>query len=80
MILCTMALSFISCGVKVKSDPIRVDPIKVEHRIILDTTELYKAYQQTCTDELPVGSTQEEINDCADTKLNDFIEKFTNIG
>lgn len=75
-----LAISFAACGIRIKSDPIKVEPIKVEHRIILDTEALYKTYQETCTTELPAESTQKEINTCADTKLNNFIEKFTSIG
>lgn len=80
LLLLIFATSFAGCGVKIKSDPIRVDPIRVEHRIILDTAELYKLFQADCKAAAVDPLDTAEINACADTKLNDFIEKFTHLG
>jgi hypothetical protein len=78
--LIVISLFLTSC-IKVRGtvDPIKVDPIQVTHKIVLDTQELYKHYQEICKEELPVNSPQEQINTCADVKLNDFIEKYTNL-
>jgi len=61
----------------VKVDPIKVDPVTITHVITLDTALLYSAYQQECMQAAVDPTDMVAINKCADTKLNDFIAKFT---
>ena len=66
-----------SCGVKHKVEGnVKVDPISVQHKVVLDTELLYKAYLDECATLYTVPA---EVSKCADDKLNDFVQKFTKV-
>jgi len=74
------AISAAGCGVKIKTDPIKVDKIVVEHRIILDTDALYKAYKAECLTAAVDPANTTAVNKCADDKINAFLIKYTSMG
>lgn len=77
MIFVLTALFATSCQPKIKHEVDvkgKVEPVEVKHNIVLDTKLLYKAYQDECA---LLYTAEEDINNCADDKLNDFIENFT---
>jgi hypothetical protein len=79
-ILLVISLLFTTGCIKVrgKVDPIEVKPINVEHIIKLDTDALYDHFLEICREELP-DATIPELRKCADDRLNNFIEKFTDV-
>lgn len=63
------------CGIKLEHDVKgKVDPVEVKHTLILDTNLLYLHYKQECA---TLFVLEADINNCADEKLNSFINSFT---
>ena len=54
----------------------KVEPVKVEHKVILDTGKLEAYYRSECE---KLYSTEQDIADCTEEMLGDFLDQFTAI-
>lgn len=72
IIISLMCFLFVGCGVKVKSDPIKVNPITVNHYVKVDAQLLQQFYTTICDSELISGYTQQELTNCVNNKINEF--------
>ena len=67
-----------SCGVKIKSDPVRVEvsKIEVDHKVTINPDTLRLYYLPKCQLELGPTAADEDINTCVEQKVVDFNEAF----
>lgn len=64
------------CALKVKPEPVKVEKIVVEHQVTINTETIKFFYQGLCQTDLGPDATDEELEDCATKRTNDFIDAF----
>lgn len=65
-----------SCGLKVKTDPIKVEPVDVNHKISVNIESLKDFYEGICISTLPNPHTQLELDNCINSKVEEFLTAF----
>lgn len=68
-LLVLMLVLVSGCGVTVHSDPIKVDPVTMNHNVTINSIQLAQFYEAYC--ESQYGS-QSEIDDCVTAQLANF--------
>lgn len=63
------------CGVNVSSDPIKVDPIQVNHAVTFDP-RLVRAYFQGVCELDPDNTTTQLVTECVDRNYTNFSNAF----
>lgn len=78
--LLLITILFSGCGVSVNPKPVKVEPIKVQHTIMLDTDKLDYYYRIACQNEYKDIEDEvvknQLIDTCTNKNVKDFIDAF----
>lgn len=71
-----LLLLLVSCGINVHVDPIKTDPIKVEHTVTID----YNLVNTYCTSKCAATSSDPTVVDsCTNDCFRNFIDVLTHV-
>lgn len=71
-----LLLLLTGCGIHVSSDPVRVDPVTVNHVISIDTAELEAFFRAYCSN---LYTSQSDINTCVNNEMAVFWDALNNV-
>lgn len=77
--LAVLSIFISGCGLTIHSDPVKVDPIQVNHVVQIDLASLTSFYNAYCDSILDENRTQEEFEQCVKDGVDTFYSawKFT---
>lgn len=64
------------CGIKVSTDPVKVEKVQVEHTVKINIQNIGLFYQGICELELAPSATDSEVAACVDKKVKDFLDAY----
>lgn len=75
-ILSFLIILMSGCGIKVSTDPVKVEKVQVEHTVKLNIQNVGLFYQGICELELGSGASDAALATCVDKKVKDFLDAY----